>query len=135
MGIYDRDYMRRRPEPPTISLGLLLGIAAAVALLLGGVIYLSRSGDHPTSQHRKAAHASTSRERSGAAASSKPTPFEPINVNTATAEQLARIPYLRSDTRQAIIENRPYSTPEDLMRVPGIKQRTLERIRSYVTVE
>ena len=43
--VYDRDYMRRRPEPPTISLGLLLGIPAAIALLLGSAIYLSRTGD------------------------------------------------------------------------------------------
>ena len=58
-----------------------------------------------------------------------------INVNSATAEELVRIPYLRRDTRQAIIDNRPYSTPEELMRVPGIKQRMLERIRPYVSVK
>jgi hypothetical protein len=58
-----------------------------------------------------------------------------INVNTATAGELARIPYLRRDTRQAIIDNRPYTTPEELMRVPGIKQRMLARIGPYVSVK
>jgi DNA uptake protein ComE-like DNA-binding protein len=121
MGIYDRDYMRRR-ESPSISLGTLLAIAAAIAVALAAVIYFS-SGSHGI------ASSTSEKERSYA------TPFRPINVNTATADELASIPYLSSDTKHAIIEHRPYVTPEDLMTVPGIKKRMLERIRPYVTVK
>jgi len=120
MGIYDRDYMRRPPEPPSISLRTVAVVILGVAALVGGAIYYSSRDNQSVTHYRGATHA---------------TPFQPINVNIATTEQLARIPYLRSDARQAIIEHRPYGTLEDLMRVPGIKQRMLERIRPYVTVE
>ena len=121
MGIYDRDYMRRR-ESPSISFGTLIAIAVAVAVLLGTVIYFS-SGGH------RAAMSGVAEERPHA------TPFRPVNVNTATPEELASIPYLSSNTKQAIIEHRPYAAPEDLLTVPGIKKRMLERIRPYVTVK
>jgi len=121
MGIYDRDYMRRR-ESPSISFGTLLAIVAAIALLLGTAIYLS-GGGHGVGRSEAV------QERAHA------TPFRPINVNTATEEQVASLPYLSSDTKRGIIEHRPYAAPEDLMRVPGIKTRMLERIRPYVTVK
>ena len=121
MGIYDRDYMRRR-ESPSISFGTLIAIGVAVAVLLGAVIYFS-SGGH------RVAMSDVAKERLHA------TPFRPVNVNTATLEELASIPYLSSNTKQAIIEHRPYTAPEDLMTVPGIKKRMLERIRPYITVK
>jgi DNA uptake protein ComE-like DNA-binding protein len=98
MGIYDRDYMRRR-EPPSISVGTLLAVAAAIAALLGAAIYFA-SGSHSV------ATSESTEQRTHA------TPFRPINVNTATADELASIPYLSSDTKHAIIEHRPFATPE-----------------------
>jgi DNA uptake protein ComE-like DNA-binding protein len=121
MGIYDRDYMRRR-ESPSISFGTLLAIVAAIAVLLGAAIYLSNS-------RHGVGRSGPAHERVRA------TPFRPINVNTATDDELASIPYLSGDTKRAIVAHRPYATAEDLMRVPGIKKRMLERIRSYVTVK
>jgi DNA uptake protein ComE-like DNA-binding protein len=121
MGIYDRDYMRRR-ESPSISFGTLIAIVAAATVLVGAAIYFS-SGSH------RLVRSDVAEERLHA------TPFRPVNVNTATPEELASIPYLSSSTKQAITEHRPYATPEDLMAVPGIKKRMLERIRPYVTVK
>ena len=92
MGIYDRDYMRRR-ESPSISFGTLLAVAAGIATLLGGVIYFSSGSD-------RAASKVVAAERARA------TPFRPINVNTATVEELASSPYLSSTTKQAIIQHR-----------------------------
>jgi hypothetical protein len=37
MGIYDRDYMRRR-ESPSISFGTLIAIVAAATVLLGAAM-------------------------------------------------------------------------------------------------
>jgi DNA uptake protein ComE-like DNA-binding protein len=121
MGIDDRDYMRRR-EAPSISLGTLLAIGAAIAVALGAVIYFSSGGHRITSS-------ASEQERPHA------TPFRSINVNTATADELGSLPYLSSDAKRAIIDHRPYATLEDLMRVPGIKKRMLDRIRPYATVK
>lgn len=43
-----------------------------------------------------------------------------ININTASADQLATLPGIGPAKAAAIIENRPYAAVDDLDRVPGI---------------
>ena len=123
MGILDRDYMRRR-EPSTPSRNVVIGIVGVVALIIGAVVIISSGSQRPLRERR------TELSRIEQAQS---TPFRPINVNTATADDLDAIPYVGAALAEAIIAHRPYATPEDLMAVPGIKERMLERIRSYIT--
>ena len=59
--------------------------------------------------------------------------FEKINVNTATFEKLLSLPGIGEVKARNIIENRPYRKLEDLLRVPGIGKKTLERIRDLIT--
>lgn len=65
-------------------------------------------------------------------------PEEPINVNTATVEELTELPRIGEVTATRIVkwreENGPFSTTEELMNVQGIGERLYERIRPYVTV-
>lgn len=58
----------------------------------------------------------------------------PVDVNTASAQELEAIPGVGPATAARIIENRPYATVDDLLRVKGIGPATLEKIRPYVTV-
>lgn len=58
-----------------------------------------------------------------------------INVNTATAEELERLPGIGESRAQDIIANRPYATVDELERVPGIGPATLEKLRPLVVVE
>lgn len=51
-----------------------------------------------------------------------------LNPNTATAEQLITLPGVGPDLARKIIGGRPYSKPEDLLKVSGIGPRTLEKI-------
>ncbi|MBA7483424.1 Photosystem II 12 kDa extrinsic protein [subsurface metagenome] len=70
-----------------------------------------------------------------------PTPTAPaavtgkINVNTATQAQLETLPRIGPVTAQAIMAGRPYSSIEDLDRVPRIGPKTLENLRPLVTVK
>jgi competence protein ComEA len=58
----------------------------------------------------------------------------PIDLNTASREELEALPEIGPVKAQAIIEARPFSSIEDVMRVSGIKEATFEAIRDKVTV-
>jgi competence protein ComEA len=59
----------------------------------------------------------------------------PVNVNTATLEELETLPGIGPSRAQDIINNRPYATVDELDRVPGIGSATLEKLRPYVVVQ
>lgn len=57
-----------------------------------------------------------------------------VNINTASKQELEALPGIGPVKAQAIIDNRPYNTPEDLMKVTGIKEGTYDKIRDQITV-
>lgn len=62
----------------------------------------------------------------------------PVNVNTATAEDLQRVPGVGPVTAQNIVAARavqPFRSVSDLDRVRGIGVKTVEKIRPFVVVE
>ncbi len=73
------------------------------------------------------------------AAVSAAQPEEPININTASAEELMELPRVGEVTAARIIawreENGPFAEIEELLNVQGIGERTFERIRPHVTVD
>jgi competence ComEA-like helix-hairpin-helix protein len=70
--------------------------------------------------------------------SKKQPPAKPLDLNTATAEQLQQLPGIGPTTAKAIVRFREKSGPfrrvEDLLAVRGISKRRLEALRAYVTV-
>jgi DNA uptake protein ComE-like DNA-binding protein len=63
-----------------------------------------------------------------------PTDFR-LNPNTASRDDLDRMPKVGEALADRIIEARDdarFEKPEDLMRVPGIKQKTLDGFRQYL---
>ncbi len=62
-----------------------------------------------------------------------------VNVNTATAEQLALLPRIGPAIAQRIVELRksdgPFKGPEDLMLVRGIGESTFALMKGYVVVK
>jgi len=62
-------------------------------------------------------------------------PTGPVNINTATKEQLEALPGIGKTKAQAIIDGRPYQKTEDIMKVKGIKQKTYDKIKDKITVQ
>lgn len=60
---------------------------------------------------------------------------QPINVNTASVEQLQHIPEVGPATAKAIVAGRPYARPEDLKNVKGIGDKTFEKMKDRVRTE
>ena len=75
---------------------------------------------------------------SSVAVSQKKPPTKPIDLNSATAEQLQQLPGVGPTTAKAIIQFREKSGPlkhvEDLLAIHGISKARLEKLRPYVTV-
>jgi competence protein ComEA len=59
-------------------------------------------------------------------------PSEPVKVNTASLEEIDRLPGVGPVTAQKIAEGRPYANLADLSRVPGVGEKTLEQIKDMV---
>ena len=58
-----------------------------------------------------------------------------VNINTATVAELETLPGIGASRAQAIVDNRPYQTVDDLNRVPGIGDATMNQLRPLVAVQ
>jgi competence ComEA-like helix-hairpin-helix protein len=74
----------------------------------------------------------------GALAQKKHPPAAPLDLNTATIEQLEQIPQIGAATAKSIVNFREKSGPfrkvDELLAIKSISQAKLEKIRPYVTV-
>ena len=72
-----------------------------------------------------------------AAPGSPGAPSAPLDLNTATLEQLDALPGVGEVTANRIITHRsahPFTTVDELLEVPGIGQRRFEQLKDLVTV-
>lgn len=105
---------------------VLSGLAAAL-------IALSPLGLSPA-----AVSAGASSETGPAVEASPAQPESPIDINTASVEELTQLPRVGEVTAERIVawreENGPFKSKEELMNVDGIGERTYELIEPHVTV-
>ena len=70
--------------------------------------------------------------------SAKEPPKTPVNVNTATAEQLQTLPGVGPATARDIVryreKNGPFRRVEELLIIRGMSKKKLSRMRPYVRV-
>lgn len=73
----------------------------------------------------------------GLAAAESPLPPQPVNINTASVEQLAEIPALKRPQAEMIVRirerNGPFKAVQELRAVPGVSERVFEKVRKRVT--
>ena len=72
------------------------------------------------------------------AAAKKKPPTQPININTASSDQLRQVPGIGPVTAQKIIQMcksyGAFKSVNDLMAIRGIGPKRLEKMRMYLTV-
>jgi competence protein ComEA len=89
----------------------------------------------PTTAPEGAAKAQPAAAAKGKVEAPKLAPGEKININTATLEDLDKLLGIGPVKGKAIIEGRPYKTPEDIMKVKGIKEGIYNKIKDHITVQ
>ena len=84
------------------------------------------------------AAAAAGKARGVDAKDSKQESAAPIDVNTATVEELMSVPGIGQVVAQRIAEyrekNGPFKTVDDLLKVQGIGEKSLEKLRGNLTV-
>lgn len=72
------------------------------------------------------------------AGQTKKPPAKPLDLNTATVEQLEQLPGIGPVTAEAIVRFRqksgPFQRVEDLLAIRRISKSRLDKLRPYVTV-
>lgn len=63
----------------------------------------------------------------------------PVNINTATADEIDKLPHIGRKTAEAIIafrmENGPFRRPEHLMLIRGMSEKRFTEIRPFLRTE
>lgn len=62
------------------------------------------------------------------------TPETPttLDINTASLEEIEKLPGVGPSLARRILEGRPYDSPDDLLKVKGIGKPTLEKLRPHL---
>jgi competence ComEA-like helix-hairpin-helix protein len=72
------------------------------------------------------------------AAGKKKPPARPVNINTATSEELQQVPGIGPATAEKILQMRKsygaFKSVDDLLAIRGLGPKRLEKMRKYLTV-
>lgn len=62
-----------------------------------------------------------------------------ININTATVDELEKLPYIGRKTAEAIVEfrtmNGPFRRPEQLLQIRGVSEERFATLRPLIKIE
>jgi comEA protein len=73
-----------------------------------------------------------------AAAATKKPPLKPVNLNSATSEELQEVPGIGPATAEKILQMRKsygaFKSVDDLVAIRGIGKKRLDKMRKYLTI-
>ena len=113
-------------------------LAKMKASLLSGMVQTARDAypnwDNLTEERRtqRADDADLDLASSPKSSSKSSTPLA-INPNSASRDDLVKLPGVGEAMANRIIEGRPFQNANDLSRVPGIGPKTLEKLRPHLS--
>ena len=121
--------IENRPYKKLADLEKVPGLSKAKADALKGQITFGKTA------------ATTTGKGTGRTTKEKPTgketlstaPAGKVNVNTADAKTLQELPGIGPALAQRIIENRPYKSLADLLKVKGFSKSEIDKIKNQVT--
>lgn len=130
--------IKGRPYKSVDDLASVKGIGKAKLekikplVTVGGMPAAASSAATKASSAVQAAKAAPAEAKKAAKAA---VPSGPVNINTASKEQLESLPGIGPKKAQTIIDGRPYQKTEDIMKVKGIKQGIYNKIKDQITVQ
>ncbi len=125
----------------------LFRIFVAICFVLATISFSFASGEKasgqaPAQASEKVEKKETSPEKQAPKPETKKVakqPEAPININTASEEELMKLPGVGPKLAKGIVEyrtkNGPFNAPEDLMKVKGIGQKKFEKMKDFVVVK
>jgi competence protein ComEA len=125
MGIEDRDYMKPTESTPSPK---ILGMArwqfaTCLVVIVGFVVWKSGVLDQFIKPSKEPKQSKASKLTG------------PVNVNTASLDELKALPDVDGKIAEDIIKKRPYKVVEDLLEVKGIGAKKLEKLKPLVTLD
>ena len=105
----------------------VLYLALAVAVMLGAV-----PGFASTKTEKAPAAKGETKGGEKAADNKAMKKSGPIDINTATAEELQSIPGIGEAYSKKIIEHRPYARKDEIVKKAGVPQATYDKIKDQI---
>jgi DNA uptake protein ComE-like DNA-binding protein len=110
--------------------------AVLFVMLLAAVSYAQQDQQAAPPPGDQSTYPSTTHKMSRAEKSNTPSANgQSVDLNSASKKDLAALPGVGSDFAQTIIDGRPYSAKEDLMKKKVIPQATYDKIQNQITAE
>ena len=120
-----------------LILSLLAALVSSAAVLL--LRFPGRAGSSVEISAKAVAQEAILTGNDGEQTALEPLPGEKLNINTATAEELMKLPGLGEALSRAIVayreENGAFSSVEDIMEVDGIGEGRFAAIEEYICVK
>ena len=109
-----------------ISVALLVAVLFAFTVMPCSAQQADKSAAKPAATEKAKKHA-------------KATVTGKLNINTATAEQVAQLPGVSPKKAQGLIDYRTkngnFKNFEDLQKIPGIQQKKINKLKDFIIFE